>query len=40
MISNNRKYKVIVFHPMQQHSFKTAEALLNDELLFSYCTSI
>lgn len=40
MTNSERKYKVIVFHPMQQHSYKTAEALLNDNLLFSYCTSI
>ena len=40
MINNEKKYKVIVFHPMQQHSYKTAEALLSGNLLFSYCTSI
>lgn len=40
MINNERKYKVIVFHPMQQHSYKTAEALLSGKFLFSYCTSI
>ena len=40
MVNNERKYKVIVFHPMQQHSYKTAEALLRGKFLFSYCTSI
>ena len=36
----NLKKKVIVFHPMKQHSYKTAEALINSNMLFSYCTSI
>ena len=40
MTNSESKYKVIVFHPMQQHSYKTAEALLSGNLLFSYCTSI
>lgn len=32
--------KVILFHPMQQHSYKTAEALITENLLFEYWTSI
>ena len=34
------KIKVIVYHPMQQHSYKTAQALIEKNILFSYCTSI
>lgn len=32
--------KIIVFHPMKQHSYKTAKALIKEELLYKYCTSI
>ncbi len=32
--------KIIVFHPMKQHSYKTAEALAKNGMLYQYCTSI
>ena len=37
---NVKKLKILVFHPMQQHSYKTAEALMENNKLFAYCTSI
>ena len=39
-MENEKKAKIIVFHPMQQHSYKTAEALIESKMLYSYCTSI
>lgn len=36
----NKQIRVLVFHPMKQHSYKLAEALLENNMLFSYCTSI
>lgn len=39
-MENEKKAKIIVFHPMQQHSYKTAEALIESNMLYSYCTSI
>ncbi len=32
--------KIVVFHPMQQHSFKTAEALIEAKMLYKYYTSV
>jgi len=39
-INEQAKIKVWVFHPMQQHSYKTAEALLMNNLLDAYWTSV
>lgn len=33
-------FKIIIFHPMQQHSYKTAEALIDNKMLYEYWTSI
>lgn len=34
------KKRIAVFHPMKQHSYKTAEALANNGMLYKYYTSI
>ena len=33
-------YKIVVFHPMQQHSFQTATALKKGNILYQYWTSV
>lgn len=35
-----KKYKIIVAHPYQQHSFRTATAIKNIGCLFSYITTV
>lgn len=40
MKNNHARIKVWIFHPMQQHSYKTAEALVEEDLLDTYWTSI
>ena len=32
--------KVVIAHPLQQHSYRTAQALRNDGLLHSYLTTV
>lgn len=37
---NPKKAKVIVAHPLQQHSYRTAESLKNNDVLHSYLTTV
>ena len=39
-MNSKDKPKIIVAHPGKQHSFKTAEALQNSDLLFMYITTV
>jgi len=40
MIRNEKKQKIIVAHPFQQHSFKTARAVKESGMLYKYATTV